>query len=86
MACCMTSRAGDTAKASRSARRSTGYGIQEYVQRVQHLAMIVIICVVVWAATGGAFWPAWVMLGAGISLVRRTYMTFVLPTRGGFST
>src|SRR5579884_2830946 len=54
--------------------------LRAFVGRVQRLALVVLICVAVWAATGGAFWPAWVMLGAGLMLVKHAYHTFVAPT------
>jgi len=54
--------------------------LRAFVGRVQRLALVVLICVAVWAATGGAFWPAWVMLGAGLVLVKQAYHTFVAPT------
>jgi len=50
----------------RAARRSWLRGT------VTRFAMPNVICIGVWAASGGgAFWPAWVLLGTGVGLTRR---------------
>lgn len=37
-----------------------------------------VVCVVIWAlGGGGAFWPAWVILGGGLLIARQAYRTFV---------
>lgn len=41
-------------------------------------AVVIAVVVVVWALTGGAFWPVWVMLGLGLPLAIHASVAFAL--------
>ena len=58
---------------------TTGFSSRRFVDAVQRGVLLCVACVVVWALTGGAFWPAWVMLAVGLSVLRRAHRTFVAP-------
>lgn len=48
-----------------------------FVERAQHFGFLVLICVVIWAISGGgSFWPVWVIAFGGISLAKRAYRTY----------
>lgn len=57
--------------------RQYGDSKAEFVAHAQKTATLFFIVVMIWAATGfGAFWPAWVLLFAGLKLgnhARRVY-------------
>ena len=57
--------------------RHTPETTRGFIERAQHFGMLVLICVVIWAASGGgSFWPVWVIAFGGLSLARRAYRTF----------
>ncbi|MHB1924767.1 MAG: hypothetical protein ACYCSJ_08765 [Acidimicrobiales bacterium] len=52
--------------------------LRHFVSRAQRTGSLMVVCVVIWAVSGGGgFWPAWVILVGGLLIARQAYRTFV---------
>ena len=57
--------------------RRYGSSHEGFVQHAQRVGTVVLICVVVWAATGfGTFWPLWVALFLGVKLAAHARLAY----------